>query len=33
MCGSTFKVDSETKKKQDTSIPRVGSAADWSKQF
>ncbi|CAN6292469.1 unnamed protein product [Urochloa humidicola] len=33
MCGSTFKVDSETKKKQDASIPRVGSAADWSNQF
>nr|CAB3498246.1 unnamed protein product [Digitaria exilis] len=33
MCGSTFKVDSEAKKKQDASIPRVGSAADWSNQF
>ncbi|ONM09098.1 aluminum induced protein with YGL and LRDR motifs [Zea mays] len=33
MCGSIFKVDSESKKKQDASIPRVGSAADWSNQF
>ncbi|KAK8942656.1 Stem-specific protein TSJT1 [Platanthera zijinensis] len=27
VCGATFKVDSDTKKK---SVPRVGSAADWS---
>lgn len=28
VCGSTFKVDAETKK--ETGMPRVGSAANWS---
>ncbi|KAL5701425.1 hypothetical protein ACHQM5_026761 [Ranunculus cassubicifolius] len=31
VCGSTFKVDTETKK--DANIPRVGSAANWSANY
>nr|DAD47947.1 TPA_asm: hypothetical protein HUJ06_017884 [Nelumbo nucifera] len=31
VCGATFKVDEETKK--ESSIPRVGSAANWSSQI
>ncbi|KAK4778395.1 hypothetical protein SAY87_018582 [Trapa incisa] len=31
VCGSNFKVDSESKK--ESSMPRVGSAANWSSQY
>ncbi|GMH19983.1 hypothetical protein Nepgr_021824 [Nepenthes gracilis] len=31
VCGSTFKVDSESRK--ETGMPRAGSAADWSSQY
>lgn len=31
VCGATFKVDEETKK--ESSMPRVGSAANWSSQY
>ncbi|KAL5702185.1 hypothetical protein ACHQM5_027432 [Ranunculus cassubicifolius] len=31
VCGSTFKVDTETKK--EANIPRVGSAANWSANY
>ncbi|KAL5727042.1 hypothetical protein ACHQM5_000278 [Ranunculus cassubicifolius] len=31
VCGSTFKVDTETKKEEN--IPRVGSAANWSANY
>ncbi|KAF5736796.1 stem-specific protein TSJT1-like [Tripterygium wilfordii] len=31
VCGATFKVDSETKK--ESSMPRVGSAANWSSNY
>ncbi|OAY76635.1 stem-specific protein TSJT1 [Ananas comosus] len=31
VCGATYKVDAGTKK--DSSIPRVGSAANWASQF
>ncbi|KAF8659294.1 hypothetical protein HU200_006907 [Digitaria exilis] len=31
VCGTTYTVDANAKK--DTSIPRVGSAADWSSQY
>ncbi|KAK2647108.1 hypothetical protein Ddye_022303 [Dipteronia dyeriana] len=32
VCGSTFKVDAETKK-ETSGMPRVGSAANWSQQY
>ena len=31
VCGTTYTVDAKAKK--DVSIPRVGSAADWSSQY
>ncbi|XP_056175029.1 uncharacterized protein LOC115667865 isoform X2 [Syzygium oleosum] len=31
VCGATFKVDAETKK--ESSMPRVGSAANWSSHY
>ena len=31
VCGTTYTVDAKAKK--DASIPRVGSAADWSSQY
>ena len=31
VCGMTYTVDASAKK--ETSIPRVGSAADWSSQY
>lgn len=32
VCGSTFKVDADTKKEA-TGMPRVGSAANWSSNY
>lgn len=33
VCGTTYTVDTNAKKETKTSIPRVGSAADWSSQY
>uniref|UniRef100_A0A0E0KK61 DUF3700 domain-containing protein n=1 Tax=Oryza punctata TaxID=4537 RepID=A0A0E0KK61_ORYPU len=33
VCGTTYTVDAKAKAKKDSSIPRVGSAADWSSQY
>ena len=33
VCGTTYTVDASAKKETKTSIPRVGSAADWSSQY
>lgn len=36
VCGANYQVDTETKKetkKGTSSIPRVGSAADWSSSY
>jgi hypothetical protein len=35
VCGANFQVDTETKKetKKGITMPRVGSAADWSSSY
>lgn len=33
VCGLTFKVDAESKKKGNLGMPRVGSDANWSQHY